>query len=78
MEMGMGIDLDGLKDRLKEELDEVSFLEKFDISLDDLIGAFEDRIEEKAEELEREFKHAGQYDEIARSFGLGTQDSSEE
>lgn len=36
-------------------LDEITVLELLELTSEDLVNAFEDRIEEKAEELEKEF-----------------------
>jgi hypothetical protein len=44
-----------IKDRLKE-LDEITLLELLDITSEDLVEMFADKIEEQADALEREVK----------------------
>lgn len=44
-----------LKERLKQ-VDEISLLERLDISSEDIIEAFEEKIEERYEELCQEFQ----------------------
>lgn len=43
-----------LKEKLKN-VDEISLMELLDVSSEDLIEAFEDKIEERYEELQKEF-----------------------
>lgn len=46
------IDLDELKEHIKEHVDEVEFLELLDLKVEDLVEAFEDRIADKKTYLE--------------------------
>tara|TARA_R100001079_G_scaffold107209_1_gene76035 strand:+ start:1102 stop:1260 length:159 start_codon:yes stop_codon:yes gene_type:complete len=51
----MALTIHDICDRLKN-LDEISLLEVLDISSEDIVDRFNDRIEEKADELEEELK----------------------
>lgn len=44
-----------LRELIIENFDEVLFLERFNISLDDLMDMFWDRVEEQEEQLQKEF-----------------------
>lgn len=50
----MTLTFNELKDRLKA-LDEVTLLELLDLKSDDIVDRFEDLIEDKQEQLEKEF-----------------------
>jgi len=50
----MTLTFNDLKDRLKS-LDEVTLLELLDLKSDDIVDRFEDLIEDKQEQLEKEF-----------------------
>jgi len=50
----MTLTFNDLKDRLKA-LDEVTLLELLDLKSDDIVDRFEDLIEDKQEQLEKEF-----------------------
>lgn len=43
-----------LRELVCDNFDEVSFLERFNVSLDDLLDAFWDRVEEQQQQLEEE------------------------
>ena len=45
------VDLDELKEYIKENIDETLFLELLDLSIEELVEAFEDRIAEKQSDL---------------------------
>lgn len=45
------ISLEDLKERLAAEMDEFWFVDYFEISIEDLIKAFGDRLEERREEI---------------------------
>lgn len=47
--------LEDLKNRLKTQVDEVSLLEVLDISAEELVDRFEDKIEARMEELAKDF-----------------------
>ena len=51
----MALTLNDICDRLKN-LDEISLLEVLDISSEDIVDRFNDRIEDKADLLEEELK----------------------
>jgi|TARA_Y100000114_G_C11724394_1_gene310158 hypothetical protein len=51
----MALTIHDICDRLKN-LDEISLLEVLDISSEDIVDRFNDRIEEKADELEEELR----------------------
>ena len=51
----MTVTYQDLLERLKK-IDEVSLLEILEISSEDIVDAFQDKIEEKAEQLSREFE----------------------
>jgi len=50
----MTLTFNDLKDRLKD-LDEVTLLELLDLKSEDIVDRFEDLIEDKQEQLEKEF-----------------------
>ena len=50
----MTLTFNDLKDRLRA-LDEVTLLELLDLKSDDIVDRFEDLIEDKQEQLEKEF-----------------------
>jgi len=50
----MTLTFNDLKDRLRT-LDEVTLLELLDLKSDDIVDRFEDLIEDKQEQLEKEF-----------------------
>jgi len=45
-----------LKERLAERVDEITLMELLNITSEDLVNAFEDRIIEKFEELNEEYE----------------------
>jgi hypothetical protein len=45
------ISLEDLKEKLAAEMDEFWFVDYFEVSIEDLIKAFEDRLEERREEV---------------------------
>jgi|TARA_E500000318_G_scaffold47818_1_gene44994 hypothetical protein len=51
----MALTIHDICDRLKN-LDEISLLEVLDISSEDIVDRFNDKIEEKADELEEELR----------------------
>ena len=52
----MSLTLEEVKELLAKRLDEVTLLEVLEISSEDLVEAFSDKIEEKMELLERELE----------------------
>ncbi len=51
----MSFTFEEIKEKLKE-IDEISLLEKLEIYSDDIVERFEDKIEEKWEQLELDFE----------------------
>lgn len=47
--------LEDLKNRLKTQVDEVSLLEVLDISAEEIVDRFEDKIEERMAQLAKDF-----------------------
>ena len=48
--------LEELKERLAERVDEITLMEILNINSEDLVTAFSDRIEEKFEDLNKEYE----------------------
>lgn len=49
------VTLTELKERLAEQVDEITLLEVLNIKADDIVEAFQDRIEERMEQLTKEY-----------------------
>lgn len=56
----MNLTLQELKELLKNQVDEISLLEVLNITAEDIVEKFEDRIEENHDRLAREFESESQ------------------
>ena len=60
-----------LRTKIIENYDEIGFLERFNISIEELVDAFAEKIIEKEEELEEELFDYD--DDVGRAFGIDSE-----
>jgi len=58
----MRLTVEELKTLLKQQVDEISLLEVLEISAEDIVDRFEDKIEERYDRLVREFDSEAETD----------------